>query len=210
MIYDKKKGSLLNYIQLPLNVVTPNGTYLGVGYDFDVPKYILSHVRVVTYPVTDLIFSNMSKDAIINNSEPLLKITDGKIGYDYKISDTEIKYGYITVASKRIDITQGTITAESAKLILERQLRGIGNVLEQFVKQPLSQPQFDSLLHYFYYIGVDKVETSSVIELINIARWYDITDEIQTNIKRNSGKVDEYLAAVKIRSARMWGFVPGF
>lgn len=210
MIYDKKKGSLLNYIQLPLNVVTPNGTYLGVGYDFDVPKYILSHVRVVTYPVTDLIFSNMSKDAIINNSEPLLKITDGKIGYNYNISDTEIKYGYITVASKRIDITQGTITAESAKLILERQLRGIGNVLEQFVKQPLSQPQFDSLLHYFYYIGVDKVETSSVIELINIARWYDITDEMQTNIKRNSGKVDEYLAAVKIRSAKMWGFVPGF
>ena len=210
MIYDKKKGSLLNYIQLPLHVVTPNGTYLGVGYDFDVPKYILSHVRLVTYPVTDLVFSNMSKDAIINNSEPLLKITDGKIGYDYKISDTEIKYGYITVASKRIDITQGTITAESAKLILERQLRGIGNVLEQFVKQPLSQPQFDALLHYFYYIGVDKVETSSVIELINIARWYDITDEMQTNIKRNSGKVDEYLAAVKIRSAKMWGFVPGF
>ena len=119
----------------------------------------------------------------------MLKITDGKIGYGYQISDVEIKYGYITVASKRIDITQGTISPASARLILERQLRNIGNVLEQFVREPLSQTQFDALLHYFYYIGVDKIETSSVIELINMKRWYDITDEMQTNIKRNSGKI---------------------
>ena len=31
MIYDKRKGSLLNYIQLPLNVITPNGTFLGTA-----------------------------------------------------------------------------------------------------------------------------------------------------------------------------------
>ena len=46
MLFDKRKGSLLNYIQLPLNVVTPNGTYLGTGYkETGEPTYILSHVR---------------------------------------------------------------------------------------------------------------------------------------------------------------------
>ena len=210
MIYDKKKGSLLNYIQLPLHVITPNGTYLGVGYDFNTPKYILSHVRVKTFNVVDLVFSNLSKDVILNNSVPILKLNDGKIGYDYKITETELKYGYITVSSQRVDITNDTISQESAKLILDKQLRNIGNVLEKFIKEPLSQNQFDALLHYFFYMGVDKIETSSIIELINMKRWYDITDEIQTNIKRNSGKVDEHIAAIKIRTSRMWGIVPGF
>jgi len=210
MIYDKKKGSLLNYIQLPLHVITPNGTYLGVGYDFNTPKYILSHVRVKTFNVVDLVFSNLSKDVILNNSVPILKLNDGKIGYDYKITETELKYGYITVSSQRVDITNDTISQESAKLILDKQLRNIGNVLEKFIKEPLSQNQFDALLHYFFYMGVDKIETSSIIELINMKRWYDITDEIQTNIKRNSGKVDEHIAAIKIRTSRMWGTVPGF
>jgi len=188
----------------------PNGTYLGVGYDFNTPKYILSHVRVKTFNVVDLVFSNLSKDVILNNSVPILKLNDGKIGYDYKITETELKYGYITVSSQRVDITNDTISQESAKLILDKQLRNIGNVLEKFIKEPLSQNQFDALLHYFFYMGVDKIETSSIIELINMKRWYDITDEIQTNIKRNSGKVDEHIAAIKIRTSRMWGTVPGF
>jgi hypothetical protein len=59
-------------------------------------------------------------------------------------------------------------------------------------------------------MGVDKIETSPIIELINMKRWYRITDEIQNNIKRNSGKVDEHLAAIKIRTAKMWSYVPGF
>ena len=66
MIYDKRKGSLLNYIQLPLHVITENGTFLGTGYDEnDKPSYILSHVKVNLEHVKDLTFSTMSKDAII-------------------------------------------------------------------------------------------------------------------------------------------------
>ena len=89
-------------------------------------------------------------------------------------------------------------------------MRNIGNVLENFVKQPLAQTQYDALLHYFFYIGTDKIENSTIIALINNKRWYDITDEIQTNIKRNDGKVDEYLAAIKIKTSKMWSYVPGF
>lgn len=195
---------------MPLNVVTPDSTYLGLRYDKNEPRYILSHVKVVTYPVIDLVFSSFSKNAIIENNEPLLETTKNKIGYQYAITDTEIKYGYITVASQRIDITGDKITKASANFILEKQLRSIGNVLEQFVKEPLSQTQFDALLYYFYNIGVDKIEKSIIIELINMKRWYDITDELQDNIKRNSGKVDEHLAAIKIRTAKMWSYVPGF
>lgn len=210
MIYDKKKGSLLNYIQLPLHVVTSDGTYLGVGYDADRPKYMLSHVRVVTYDVRDLVFSKISKNAIVNHTTPLIEIKDNTIGYDYKITETEIKYGYITVASQRVDITKNVISKDSAARILDKQLRNIGNVLEQFVKQPLSQSQFDALLHHFYFVGVDKIQSSSIIQLINAKRWYDITDEIQSGIKRNNGKVDEHLAAIKIRTSKMWSYVPGF
>ena len=49
MIYDKKKGSLLNYIQLTLHVVTSNGTYLGIGYDFDKPK-----IYSIAYSCSDI------------------------------------------------------------------------------------------------------------------------------------------------------------
>lgn len=210
MIYDKKPGSLLNYIQMPLNVVTPNGTYLGLNYDKSTPKYILSHVKVVTYDVRDLVFSSFSKNAIIENSEPLLITTGGKIGYQYSIPEVETKYGYITVASSRVDITENKITKDAARYILEKQLRSIGNVLEKFVKEPLSQTQYDALLYYFFNLGVEKIETSAIIELINMKRWYDITDEFQDNIKRNSGKVDEHLAAIKIRTAKIWSYVPGF
>ena len=212
MIYDKRKGSLLNYIQLPLNVVTPKGTYLGVGYDDNnEPKYILSHVNVSSFDATDLVFSELSKRAIINDITPTLQVSsDSVVGYRYEISDTELKYGYITVASKRILIDTGKITKLQAELILEKQLRSIGNVLEKFVRQPLGEPQFDALLHLFYYEGSEAIEDSYIIKLINLGRWYDITDEIQANIKRKNGKVDDRLAAVRLRTARMWSYVPGF
>lgn len=212
MIYDKRKGSLLNYIQRPLNVITPNGTYIGLDYDSQQkPRYILSHVKVSTFYPVDLVFSNLSKDAIMTDITPKLQIqNDGSIGYRYNVSETELKYGYITSSSRRISILNGKITKSEAELILEKQLRAIGNVLEQFVISKLGQPQFDALLHYFYYEGVENIETSSVIKLINQGKWYDVSDEIQTNIKRNNGKVDDRLAIIRIRTAKMWSYVPGF
>ena len=97
-----------------------------------------------------------------------------------------------------------------ANFILEKQLRNVGNVLEKFVKKELSQPQFDALLYYFFNEGVDKIEGHPIIALINNEKWYNITDEIQTNIKKNNGQINEKLAAMKIKTSKMWSFVPGF
>jgi len=210
MIYDKRKGSLLNYIQLPLHVITENGTFLGTGYDEnDKPTYILSHVKVNLENVKDLTFSTMSKDAIILDNKPTLTVENNVVGYNYKISDTETNYGYITVASTRIDITTNKITKGMADFILEKQLRNIGNVLERFVKVKISQPHYDALLYHFFNEGISTIENSSIVALINAQDWYSITDEIQKNIKEN-GKVNETLANQKIKTAKLFSFVPGF
>ena len=210
MIYDKRKGSLLNYIQLPLHVITSSGTYLGTGYDRnDKPRYILSHVRVNVGDIKDLTFSAMSKDAIILNNKPTLIVKDNLVGYKYKISDTEVNYGYITVASTRIDITSNKITKGMADFILEKQLRNIGNILEKFIKVKISQPHYDALLHHFFNEGVSTIENSSIVKLINAKDWYAVTDEIQSSIMKN-GKVDEHLAQQRIRTAKMFSYVPGF
>jgi GH24 family phage-related lysozyme (muramidase) len=209
MIYDKKKGSLLNYIQLPLHVITPTGTFLGTGYDLnDKPTYILSHIRVSLSTITDLVFSNVSKNAIILDNKPTLSIKNNVVGYNYKISDTELNYGYITVASTRIDITNNKITKGMAEFILEKQLRNIGNVLSKFIKVKISQPHYDALLYHFFNEGVDTIENSPIIKLINANDWYSITDEIQKNITKN-GKIDEKLTQRKIKTAKMFSFVPG-
>ena len=209
MIYDKKKGSLLNYIQLPLHVITPTGTFLGTGYDLnDKPTYILSHIRVSLSTITDLVFSNVSKNAIILDNKPTLSIKNNVVGYNYKISDTELNYGYITVASTGIDITNNKITKGMAEFILEKQLRNIGNVLSKFIKVKISQPHYDALLYHFFNEGVDTIENSPIIKLINANDWYSITDEIQKNITKN-GKIDEKLTQQKIKTAKMFSFVPG-
>ena len=81
---------------MPLNVITSTGTYLGTGYDAnDKPLYILSHIRVDLENVVDLTFSSMSKNAIILDNKPTITIKNNIVGYNYKISDTEINYGYI-------------------------------------------------------------------------------------------------------------------
>jgi GH24 family phage-related lysozyme (muramidase) len=210
MIYDKRKGSLLNYIQLPLHVITENGTFLGTGYDEnDKPTYILSHVKVNLENVKDLTFSTMSKNAIILDNKPTLTVENNVVGYNYKISDTEVNYGYITVASTRIDITTNKITKGMADFILEKQLRNIGNVLEKFITVKISQPHYDALLYHFFNEGISTIENSSIIALINAQDWYSITDEIQKNIKEN-GKVNETLANQKIKTAKLFSFVPGF
>lgn len=211
MIYDKKQGSLLNYIQMPLNVITPFGTYLGTGYDKNnTPQYILSDIRVKTFDVPDLVFSSLSKDYIMRNNKPTTEIKNGVVGYEYEIAPVEEKYGYITVSSLRIDITNGYITKAEANFILEKQLRNIGNVLEKFVTKPLGQPQFDALLVHFFYEGVETIETSPIVQMINDEVWFRITDEIQTNIKRANGRVDDRLAKRRIDIAKMWSYVPKY
>ena len=210
MIYDKRKGSLLNYIQLPLHVITPTGTYLGTGYDVKgKPTYILSHVKVNLEDVNTLTFSSMSKNAIILDNKPTLEVADNVVGYNYKISDTEVNYGYITVANTRVDITSKKITKGAAEFILEKQLRNIGNVLERFVKVKISQPHYDALLYHFFNEGISTIENSSIVALINAQDWYSITDEIQKNIKEN-GKINQKLANQKIKTAKLFSFVPGF
>jgi GH24 family phage-related lysozyme (muramidase) len=210
MIYDKRKGSLLNYIQLPLHVITSSGTYLGTGYDLnDNPTYILSHVRVNLENANDLTFSSKSKDAIILDNKPTLTVEDNLVGYNYKISDTELNYGYITVSSTRVDITTDKITKGMAKFILEKQLRTIGNVLEKFITVKISQPHYDALLYHFFNEGISTIENSSIVKLINDKDWYSVTDEIQKNIMKN-GKVDDKLAQQRTKTAKMFSFVPGF
>ena len=209
MIYDKRKGSLLNYIQVPLHVITSSGTFLGTGYDIDDnPKYILSHVRVNLENVNDLTFSSMSKDAIILDNKPTLIVKNNLVGYNYKISDTEVNYGYITVANTRVDITSKKITKGAAEFILEKQLRNIGNILEKFIKVKIAQPQYDALLYHFYNEGISTIENSPVIALINDKDWYSVTDEIQSGIKKSNGTIDEKLAQQKIKTAKMFSFVP--
>lgn len=140
---------------------------------------------------------------------PTLTIKDNIVGYNYKISDTEIDYNYITVASTRIDISSNKISNGAADFILEKQLRNIGNVLERFVKVQLAQPQYDALIFHFFNEGVDTIENSSIVKLINDGNWYSVTDEIQSNIKKN-GKVNDKLAQRKMKTAKMFSYVPGF
>jgi len=211
MIFDKRKGSLLNYIQLPLHVITPTGTYLGTGYDVKgKPTYILSHVKVNLEDVNTLTFSSMSKNAIILDNKPTLEVADNVVGYNYKISDTEVNYGYITVANTRVDITSKKITKGAAEFILEKQLRNIGNILEKFIKVKIAQPQYDALLYHFYNEGTNTIENSSVIALINAKDWYSVTDEIQSGIKKTNGMVDERLVIQKMKTAKMFSYVPSF
>ena len=210
MIYDKRKGSLLNYIQLPLHVITPTGTYLGTGYDAKgKPTYILSHVKVNLEDATTLTFSSMSKNAIILDNKPTLTVADNIVGYNYKISDTEVNYGYITVANTRVDITSKKITKGAAEFILEKQLRNIGNILEKFIKVKIAQPQYDALLYHFYNEGTSTIENSSVIALINAKDWYAVTDEIQKGLMK-AGRVDDKLAQRKMKTAKMFSYVPSF
>jgi GH24 family phage-related lysozyme (muramidase) len=167
-------------------------------------------VKVNLESVNTLVFSSMSKDAITLNNKPTLDITDSIVGYKYKVSNTETNYGYITVASTRIDIASKKITKEAAEFILEKQLRNIGNILEKFIKVKIAQPQYDALLYHFYNEGTSTIENSPVIALINSGDWYAVTDEIQSDIKKSNGTIDERLAQQKIKTAKMFSYVPGF
>ena len=65
------------------------------------------------------------------------------------------------------------------------------------------------MIFHFFNEGVDTIENSSIVKLINDGNWYSVTDEIQSNIKKN-GKVNDKLAQRKMKTAKMFSYVPGF
>ena len=78
------------------------------------------------------------------------------------------------------DVEQGlTITEEEAETMLMIELEEYEGYIEKLVKVPLSQCQFDALVCWVYNLGPTNLSRSTLLTVLNQARFDDVPSEIK-------------------------------
>ncbi len=78
------------------------------------------------------------------------------------------------------DVEQGlTITEEEAETMLMIELEEYEGYIEKLVKVPLTQCQFDALVCWVYNLGPTNLSRSTLLTVLNQARFDDVPSEIK-------------------------------
>jgi lysozyme len=115
-----------------------------------------------------------------------------------------IGYGHTSAVGDPMVTPDATITKQQALEILHRDLRKFEAGVEQLIKVPLTQHQFDVLVDFSYNAGLGALGKSGLLRAVNARQFDRVPDELG-KWTRGGGKVQPGL--VKRCQARViwWG-----
>ena len=126
-------------------------------------------------------------------SEKGLKLIANFEGFRSKAYDDGV--GVITIGYGTTRYSDGskvkwddTITQQKAWEYLEKQVNEHASTIEQYVKIPLTQNQFDALASFQYNLGKHILKGSKLLNYLNNQQWLKVVAEMQ-RYNKGGGKV---------------------
>lgn len=84
----------------------------------------------------------------------------------------------INAAGKPVTLKDAPITREVAFKLLHRDLKASEDAVKALVHVPLKQGQFDALVDFVYNLGRGRLETSTMLRLLNQAKYQEAGQQL--------------------------------
>ncbi len=101
------------------------------------------------------------------------------IGVGHLLTQDELHSGKIHIGSESIDYRRG-LTKEQIRDLLAQDLKGFEKVVNENVKVPLNQNQFDTLVSFSFNVGAAAFKNSTLLKVLNNKQY----DEVPKQLRR--------------------------
>lgn len=124
------------------------------------------------------------------------------IGVGHKLLKEELDTKVIKVGDREFNYSNG-LTCEEVYDILHQDLIRFEQNLNEKVKVPLTQNQFDALVIFSFNIGVHQFNLSTLLRLLNQGQYGEIPNQLRRWIHDN-GKVEKGLVNRREKEVKLW------
>lgn len=114
-----------------------------------------------------------------------------------------IGYGHTSMAGSPKVVPGMVITKEEGERILKKDLRKYEKAVQDSVRVPLSQEQFDALVSFCYNVGPGNLRKSSVLKCVNLRKFSEVPSRLMLWNKAG-GRVLRGLTRRRAAEGELW------
>jgi lysozyme len=110
-----------------------------------------------------------------------------------------IGYGHAGGVSENLEITK-----EEAEKLLKMDLKDFELVVNNFVKEKITQNQFDALVSFCYNVGAGGFQKSTLLKYINMQAFSQVPDQFMRWVKDGKGNILQGLVNRRRAEVMLW------
>lgn len=123
------------------------------------------------------------------------------IGVGHLLTKDELSSGKIQCLS--VDWTGG-LTEDQVDELFRRDLQTAEDAVTAYVKVPLTENQFDTLVSFVFNVGFNAFRKSTLLRLLNEGNYAAVPSQLRRWVY-SAGKRDPILVARREREIELWG-----
>ena len=124
------------------------------------------------------------------------------IGVGHLLTKDELSSGKITLKGAPVKYGSG-LTQPQVMDLLAQDLARFEKTINECVKVPLNQNQFDSLVAFSFNVGPDAFKSSTLLKVVNQSQFADVPNQLRRWV-HSGGQVSKGLANRRQREIELW------
>ena len=149
---------------------------------------------------------------LIKHYEGCPKDKDGNaVSYRCAANKATIGYGSLKLIDGSPVTDNISITMQEAEDLLAHELVEYEGYINDLVKVPLKQNEFDALVSWVFNLGPSNLESSTMLKVLNAGKYQEVPEQIKrwnkVNGKVNEGLVKRRKSEALLFECQDWTFV---
>lgn len=125
------------------------------------------------------------------------------IGIGHKLLPSEISSGIISISGASVYYKQGLTEVQIDSLCLQ-DLKSASAGVDKYVKVPLSQNQYDTLVEFTFNVGAGAFSKSTLLKKLNAGLYNEVPTQIARWVHDNNGGVVKGLVTRRNNEIKLW------